>query len=241
MWHEYTGGRGTGADDDVRRADQEVAPSTGARIRVLDATRRGYQSRLGQAGGTGTSLIPGYCGPVAEDCVQEICVEPPVSNKPNGLPTNTVQCTDGDPTCDFGPKGDRACVFHYAVCLGLIGLETRFPCTHGGAITHSRMVFPSETNPKTEINTANRDDFEAAVMKLGATLGTYKDKRAMVFTPPKDGPMCTDFINFRLPVKQSPRTFETKLGRFRMVIRTGHVGDPREDGDHIYFRCIPAL
>ncbi len=196
---------------------------------------------LGLVGDTGTSLIPGYCGPKSEDCAQEICVEPGVGTRPDGLPTNAIQCTDGDPTCDFGPKGDRACVFHYAVCIDLIDLETRFPCTHEGPITHTRMLSPSESNPKTNIDKGNVDAFEAALTNVGAMVGTYKGKRAMVFIPPKAGPLCTDFIDFTVAVKQSPRTNVLTPGKGRMIIRSGVAGDPREDGDHTYFSCSPAL
>jgi len=185
--------------------------------------------------------MPGYCGPSKEDCAQELCFEQPLEYKPNGMPTFNVVCTDGDPTCDFGPKGDRACLFRYAVCVDLYNIEKRFPCTHIGPATHTRMVFPSQTNPKTEVDRANRDAFEAAMLKAGAKLGTYKSKRSFVWDPPLVGPLCTDFIEFKLPVKQNARTLQLRPGKFRMVIRTGISSDPREDGDHTYWRCNPAL
>jgi hypothetical protein len=191
--------------------------------------------------GGGTGLMPGYCGPSKEDCAQELCFEQPLEYKPNGMPTFNVVCTDGDPTCDFGPKGDRACLFRYAVCVDLYNIEKRFPCTHIGPATHTRMVFPSQTNPKTEVDRANRDAFEAAMLKAGAKLGTYKSKRSFVWDPPLVGPLCTDFIEFKLPVKQNARTLQLRPGKFRMVIRTGISSDPREDGDHTYWRCNPAL
>ena len=90
------------------------------------------------------------------------------------------------------------------------------------------------------IDRGNVDAFEAALTKVGAMVGTYKGKRAMVFVPPKSGPLCTDFIDFEVAVKQSPRTNLLRPGKARMIIRTGVAGDPREDGDHTYFTCYPA-
>ena len=63
------------------------------------------------AGSAGAVLIPGG-GPPRSDCYVEFDVE---GGSPLGI--RGVECTDGDPACDFDGACDGNCRFNVAVCL----------------------------------------------------------------------------------------------------------------------------
>ncbi len=186
-----------------------------------------------------SELIPGYCGGLPPDCLTELCIPQPPPRKPNGLPDNSIACKDDDPICDFGtPTGDRTCTFMYQVCLNLMSVEKRFPCTKGaGPIIEVRLLDPPEGNPKPGLPLENRDAFEAALLKLGGVIGGFK-KRSVVFSPPLGDTVCTDLVPFKVRVKQSPKTLAFKPGKSRLWYKMFRLVGPF-DGDHFFFRCNP--
>jgi hypothetical protein len=71
-----------------------------------------------------TEFIPG--GRSRQDCTLEWFATPVPPAGANGLPKTRIECTDDDPSCDFGSAGDMTCTFHVAVCLNVT--DSRFPC-----------------------------------------------------------------------------------------------------------------
>ena len=190
---------------------------------------------LGSGPGGIPDLIPGYCGPLRNDCLTEICVGTPGPRLPNGLPDNHLSCKHDDPTCD-AQLGDAACTFTFQICFNLSS-ETRFQCSARGPIGTIYLHAPREDRPRTDYNTTNRDAFEAALVKLGGVVGTFKG-RSISFAPPLADVVCSERIPWVVPLKQNPRT----LGLSRRKVRVNwHTfgSTAGYDGDHLYLRCDP--
>ena len=73
-----------------------------------------------------SDLIPGG-GSLHNDCTQEWLTDSSPSPDRRGLPAKRLECTDDDPTCDFGATTWQACTFHVAMCFN--ATEQRFACT----------------------------------------------------------------------------------------------------------------
>lgn len=191
---------------------------------------------LGPDEGGLPDLIPGYCGPLKTDCLSEICMSPPAPRRSNDLPDNHISCTRDDPTCD-AVAGDKACTFTFRICFNLINLENRFVCTAAGPVTQVYLHSPLEGAPRTPIDVANRDAFEAALIKLGGVVGGFR-RRVVDFNPPLADTACTDPIPFKIALRQNPKTLALSGANFRV---NWHVFRPtgRFDGDHLYLRCNP--
>jgi hypothetical protein len=191
---------------------------------------------LGEAPGGIDELIPGYCGPQKLDCLVEICMYPPAQHRPNGLPDNHIVCQVDDPTCDT-VIGDKACTFTYRLCFNLQPVDDRYLCNAKGPVTEVRLIHPHEGSPKDDVDEANRDAFEGALMDLGGAISGFK-RRSIAFNPPLADTVCTGPIPFTLALRQSPKTLAYAARKFRFnywAYQT--VG--RRDGDHIFFRCNP--
>jgi len=108
-----------------------------------------------------TVPIPGG-GRVASNCTLEFVTAPPPAPGRNGLPGNRVDCTDGDPTCDFDAVSGT-CTFGVALCLNL--QDSRFTCTP----TDVQSVRVRQPGPGISgtIATANRTAVETALVQLG--------------------------------------------------------------------------
>jgi hypothetical protein len=197
-------------------------------------TATGTPNCLGNGPGGLDDLIPGYCGPLYLDCLSEICLPSPGPVLPNGLPDNHLSCTSDDPTCD-AILGDNACTFPFRICFNLSN-ETRFQCRARGPITTVMLHVPNENNPRPSFNIQNRDTFEAAMMQLGGTLSSFK-QRSIAFIPGLADTVCTEPILWTIPLRQNSRgtLFKTK------VRINWHVyGSTRGfDGDHLYLKCTP--
>src|SRR5262249_46584459 len=145
------------------------------------------QNCLGTENGGLEDLIPGYCGPMYQDCLGEICIpyQPPLL--PNGLPDNHLECTVDNPMCD-AVLNDKGCTFSFRLCFN-ISTESRFACRARGPIGIVWLHQQNENNA-TGFNVANRDAFEAALIHLGGTISTF-DGRSIPFNPPLQDTVCT--------------------------------------------------
>ena len=109
-----------------------------------------------------SELISGG-GSVATDCEHEWQAALVPARNSKGMPMNRQACTDGDPTCDFGPAGDNACTFHVAMCFNVT--EQRFTCTPTD-VARVQLLQPSEAQPNDATAMANRDALETALEGL---------------------------------------------------------------------------
>jgi hypothetical protein len=198
-------------------------------------TATGTPNCLGPGPGGLGDLIPGYCGPLYQDCLTEICLASPGPRLPNGLPDNHLTCKSDDPTCD-AVVGDNACTFTFRICFNLSG-ENRFQCRARGPVSAIYLHAPNENKPRTEVNTENRDAFEAALMQLGGVLSGFK-QRSISFVPGLADTVCTEPIPWTVPLKQNQRTLA--LSRRKVRVNWHVYGSTRGfDGDHLYLRCDP--
>ena len=187
---------------------------------------------LGTGPGGLPDLIPGYCGPLYQDCLSEICLPSPGPVLPNGLPDNHLACSPDDPTCDAIP-GDQACTFSFRICFNIVN-ESRYECRIRGPVTLTYLHVPNESKPKT-FNIANVNAFEAAMIQLGGTISSFKG-RSISFAPPLAETVCTEPILWTVPLKQ--RT--TSVARRKVRINWHTFGSTRGfDGDHLFLRCNP--
>jgi hypothetical protein len=112
------------------------------------------------------ALIPGR-GSAAE-CMLEWSTDQPTLLGPKGLPATRLDCTDDDPSCDFGAvTGDKVCTFHVGLCLNVT--DPRISCTPLD-VSRVQILLPSEAHPRNATQTANRDALENALTGLGAEI-----------------------------------------------------------------------
>jgi cysteine-rich repeat protein len=125
-----------------------------------------------------SELIPGTRHRFGKrECFHEWLAPPVLAVDAHGLPSNRLDCTDDDPTCDHGAAaGDEACTFHVALCFNVV--DTRRIDVHTGApmcmpsdverlylMTRSR--FANQDSPDAT-DEANRDALDAALAGIGA-------------------------------------------------------------------------
>lgn len=106
-------------------------------------------------------------GLIKTDCMHEWLTAPVPSPDRNGQPKNRLDCTDDDPTCDFGTPGDKGCTFHVALRFNV--LERRFACSPVDVVT-AQLKRPSAIRPRDATDTANRDAVEGALGELGGLM-----------------------------------------------------------------------
>lgn len=190
---------------------------------------------------TGGQLVPGYCATRKNDCLAEFCTAtaPLETDRFGGLPGWELVCTDDDPSCDFGPVGDKACTFRVSLCYNVS--DTRFPCNTVDEIGFIRF---RRASPKRPIDVANRDALEAAVIGIGGVLKVgpgVPGRRAVFFEPPlatKD--ICTEFAEFKVPLRGKAPKYKSR----RKVLVT--IADPpvgisrsKRDSDVLRLICNP--
>jgi hypothetical protein len=198
------------------------------------------------------NIIPGYCHSIKNDCAQEFCTAGvPVFNA-EGLPGSTLICKDDDPTCDFGPPGDKACTFHVALCYNV--KDSRAPCIASGQVEEIKIVRPSQSSAiRSSLDAANRAALESALTAIGGVVKGHcghGPKRGQVcatnadcdssagsgdgkclgpaifFTPPlASSNSCTPFASLKVPLlRRDAGTISS--GKYSLRIRSFPPIDP---------------
>ena len=65
----------------------------------------------------GNACIPGGVASSRTECIVEWLVTPTPPLGPGGVPSRTVLCRDGDPSCDADGDADGTCTFDVALCV----------------------------------------------------------------------------------------------------------------------------
>ena len=210
-------------------------------------------------------VIPGYCNSRPNDCVQEIC-SPTLATgaaAARGLPGSILECTDGDPACDFSPN-DRVCTFHLSLCLNVN--DPRFACVKSNQIEQVKVMTP-KLHSHGRLADANRAAVAAALRGLGGQDGGRCGNHgaryqhlcvtdadcdtapgshngvcgvdSVIFAPPltaQDG--CTPFFEFKVPLHPASSGFKKTTVRLR-VRSIQPKGMGHHDGDVLMFVCKP--
>ncbi len=82
----------------------------------LTLTYEGARCAAGNSS-TGCALLPGG-GDTTTDCLNE-WVTPRGGIQASTARRARLECTDGDPSCDFGSSGDNFCVFRIGMCFNV--------------------------------------------------------------------------------------------------------------------------
>jgi cysteine-rich repeat protein len=212
-------------------------------------------------------LISGGSG--ATDCAHEWrAALVPARNK-KGMAMTRQACTEGDPTCDFGPADDLACTFHVAMCFNVA--EQRFTCTPTD-VARVQLLQPPEAQPKDATAMANRDALETALegrqgvirgqcrrprVKAGQLCQSNADcdstpgnglckGRFVAFEPPLSTTnACTAFASISVPLRETARGLRS--GTTTLKLKASPSNDPvtsrkrPKDTDLLTLVCKPQL
>lgn len=170
------------------------------------------------------------------DCLSEICMCPPGPFLTNGLPDNSLACSQNNPTCDATP-GDNACTFAFRICFNLRSNENRFFCRTDGPVTEVRLSNPPAGRARTAVDQENITAFETALANLGGKVGGF-NRRSMVFNPSLPDTVCTDTIPFKVTLRQNPKTLKLSARKFSLKYLVYSARGVR-DVDRITYRCNP--
>jgi hypothetical protein len=130
------------------------------------------------------SCVPGG-GPAATDCFVAF----------SGIPSTTVSCTDGDPSCDTDGKADGVCTFGLQACVNVSGLPSCTP----GSLSGPPSVTPSK---------------DPAAQQLAAALQTL----------PLTGQSCTT-PGLKIPLKVSLAGIKAGKSRLTVTASSGGKTD----------------
>jgi len=203
--------------------------------------------------------------------VHEWVTDPPPLLARSGLPRNRLECTEGDPACDFGPAGDNACTFNIKLCFNVT--EERLACAPTD-VARVQLLQPPEAQPKDATTLANRDALETALAGLqgvvrgqctrprvkagqlcrvnadcdsatGSANGVCKG-RFVAFDPPlSTANACTNFASISVPLRQTAHGL--KSASETLKLRASPSKDPvtgrkrPEDTDSLTLVCKPRL
>jgi cysteine-rich repeat protein len=126
-----------------------------------------------------SELISG--GSAKNDCLHEWFAGAVAARDRKGLPRNRIECTDDDPTCDFGAD-ENACTFHVEMCLNVT--DQRFSCP-AADVAQVSLKKPNQLSPGDAIDEANRKSLEDALAGLGGVIRGQCTNRG-----PKHGQLC---------------------------------------------------
>lgn len=201
-------------------------------------------------------LIPGS-GRAATNCMMEWWTPEEPTRGRGAMPRNQLWCHDGEPSCDFGPAGDRSCTFHVALCLNVT--DSRLGCTPTD-VREVRLLQPGIAAQQTD--GLNRDALEGLLQGIGGTTaqGVCADHRTpprscsvnadcdsapaagdgrcrgmVEFEPPLSARRCTQFADIRVPSRANGRLPGHKS--LRLMARSSD--SRRFDTDKLTLVCRP--
>jgi len=179
-----------------------------------------------------TLLVPG--GATTTDCITEWTVQSRALDPP---PTTTVDCVDGDPSCDADGIADDICRFRVGICLA--GTDPNLPgCTAAPGIVSFVLQSPQPgaANP---VDAANSAALLTAIADLvgvapGGTGGnTFTLAPPLVLAPPGN---CTTPVTIEVERRGLGRRAE----RFRARATAANAGggSGASDRDTLVLGCV---
>jgi hypothetical protein len=178
-------------------------------------------------------LVPGGGG-TGTDCVAEWTVTSRPITPP---PVTTVDCVDGDPSCDLDGVANDICHFRVGICL--TGTDPLLPdCSAAPGLVSFKLQSPQPgaSNPLDAANAAALittlgDLLNASPGGTGLNFFTFSPPR--VLTPPAH---CTAPVT--LQVERRGLTRRTELFRTRAIGAATAGGSVRDDRDTLVLGCL---
>jgi cysteine-rich repeat protein len=211
-------------------------------------------------------LVPGSRAQIT--CALEWLVPGNLSPDGHGVPRGVVECTDDDPSCDFGAvQGDQACTFRVAMCFNVV--DARLTCAVSN-VRYLRLVQPS-LNSKDPSDVSNRAALGKAPTQLGGTVEGVcanssalsvascalnsacnsgpgkrdgKCRRFIDFDPSLAASLqCSEFASIRVPLKRAGFGKGTRKLQLTALPEGSPVLGPalNADADSVKLVCKPRL
>lgn len=177
------------------------------------------------------ACIPGGVASSRTDCIVEWRITPTPPLGPDGTPSRTVLCRDGDPTCDRDGLADGACTLDLALCVN--ATDPRLPRCTPTDVASLAITSPRKTSRKQ----LERDVHAqlAAAFGAGGELGVGTTPLRANATPNH----CTSSVPLTIPLTTSGsgalRPSKLRVG---IKAKSRHAGG---DTDVLALQCLPPL
>ena len=175
------------------------------------------------------ACLPGGVASSRTDCIVEWLLTPAPPPGPGGIPSRTVLCRDGDPSCDRDMAANGACVFDLALCVN--ASDPRLPrCTPTDVATLT-ITSPRKTSRK-QLERGVHAQLASAFGPTGE-LGVGTTRLRANATPD----YCTSSVPVTLPLAVSGtgalRPAKLRVGVKATSSRSGG------DSDVLSLQCLP--
>jgi hypothetical protein len=174
--------------------------------------------------------LPGGAAGSKTDCFVELLPQPAPPLDPRGVPSRTVRCRDGDPSCDAdGANG--SCAFTLSLCIN--NHDPRLPACTPRDVASVEITSPRKTSRKQ----IERDVHAllAAAFGPGGELGVRAGSALANATPDH----CTAPLPVDLPLAQS-LSGSLRASKLKIGVRV-RASDRRGDADVIVLQCLPPV
>ncbi|MGH8338651.1 MAG: myxococcus cysteine-rich repeat containing protein, partial [Gammaproteobacteria bacterium] len=179
--------------------------------------------------------IPGG-GLKSTDCYVEWRVTPPPAANAQGIPKNTVVCTEGDPRCDVDPDlTNHSCTMPVALCIN--NTDPRFPTCRPSSIDTFDVIAPksSSTDPADVANLAVLDA-QLGSAGFGASV-SHRRRLVSSGTHISTLNTCSAPLSITVPLKPIRSAFQTGSKTLTLQARLASNGTDR---DSLILQCRPS-
>ncbi len=188
--------------------------------------------------------VPGK-GSGKTDCLIEWLVTPAPPDV-GGFPTGTIECTDGDPSCDADGNADGECTFSVAACVN--NADTRLPSCDASVFGIASLSI--DVAQLKRPGRIKKDGFDALNRRLIAEAlrsvdvpSVVKKEGTIAPAPGTSAEQCGAPALVRVPIK----AHKGRTSKGRKVIKVVAVAPPppgktrgKKDSDRLKLTCLPA-
>ena len=196
------------------------------RAAIVTQRRPGAPSCTGDA--PGNECITG--GGSNADCLVEMAVLPSPPRDPNGVPSRSIRCRDGE-ACDADGAADGTCTFAVSLCIN--NADPRLAGCVPSDVQRIEITAPRKTSRKLLERTVHAQ--LAAALGAGGELGLTPRSSLANISPDH----CTAPMDVAVPLNVSG-SGALRPTRLRVGVKA-RSSDRRADSDVIALQCLPGL